>query len=196
MNAAHVLNQRIAKSIEIHLFPTADRRFDTKVKRPIGRASFPTVRSLTRVKCPVFAWVRDGQFWNWLVHNSRCNEKVTLNENFTDFGLKVLWLFQVGHVVQHKQSILSLAWYEWFSREGREIQIYCCGLALSLERQRWKFQVVIWQTRSKNLPQWAHRTCSTIIFPRSTNPIIELWRCRRLTLFTIKRNRNSICLWS
>ena len=44
--------------------PSANRRFDRKVKCPIGRASFwvkfPTVRSLTRVKCPGIArggWV-------------------------------------------------------------------------------------------------------------------------------------------
>ena len=40
-----------AKNCEILLFPTADRRFDRKVKCPTGRASvwvkFPTVRSLT-----------------------------------------------------------------------------------------------------------------------------------------------------
>ena len=83
-------------------------------------------------------------------YNSWCDEKVTLNENFTDFRLSVLWLLQVGHVVQHKQSILLLAWYEWFSCESREIHINCCGHALSLEPQRWKFHVVIWQTKSKN----------------------------------------------
>ena len=47
------------KNCEILLLPTADRRFDTKVKFPTGRASFwvkfPTVRSLTRVKCPGIA---------------------------------------------------------------------------------------------------------------------------------------------
>ena len=52
MNAAHVLNQRIAKSF---LLPTTDRLFDTKVKCPTKWASywvtFPTLRSLTRVKC-------------------------------------------------------------------------------------------------------------------------------------------------
>ena len=48
-----------SKNCEILLLPTADRRFDTKVKCPIGRASFwvkfPTVQSLTRVKCPGIA---------------------------------------------------------------------------------------------------------------------------------------------
>ena len=48
-----------SKNCEILLFPTADRRFDTKVKCTTGRASvwvkFPTVRSLTRVKCPGIA---------------------------------------------------------------------------------------------------------------------------------------------
>ena len=47
------------KNCEILLLPTADRRFDTKVKCPTGRASFwvklPAVRSLTRVKCPGIA---------------------------------------------------------------------------------------------------------------------------------------------
>ena len=45
---------------QILLFPTADRRFEKKVKCPTARASFwvkfPTVRSLTRVKCPGIAW--------------------------------------------------------------------------------------------------------------------------------------------
>ena len=48
-----------SKNCEILLFPTADRRFDTKVKCPTGRASFwvkfPAVRSLTQVKCPGMA---------------------------------------------------------------------------------------------------------------------------------------------
>ena len=48
-----------SKNCKILLLPTADRRFDTKVKCPTGRASFwvkfPTVRSLTRVKCPGIA---------------------------------------------------------------------------------------------------------------------------------------------
>ena len=56
-----------AKNYEILLFPTADRRFDRKVKCPTGRASFwvkfPTVRSLTRVTCPGIAR-GDGRFWN------------------------------------------------------------------------------------------------------------------------------------
>ena len=50
-----------AKNCEILFFPTAGRRFelDRKVKCPTGRISvwvkFPTVRSLTRVKCPGIA---------------------------------------------------------------------------------------------------------------------------------------------
>ena len=48
-----------SKNCEILLLPTADRRFDTKVKCSTGRASFwvkfPTVRILTRVKCPGIA---------------------------------------------------------------------------------------------------------------------------------------------
>ena len=48
-----------SKNCEILVFPTAGRRFGTKVKCPTGRAScylkFPTVQSLTRVKCPGIA---------------------------------------------------------------------------------------------------------------------------------------------
>ena len=33
--------------------------------------------------------------------------------------------------------------------------------------------------RGKNCPQAACRTSSTILFPHSTNQIIDLWRCRR-----------------
>ena len=48
-----------SKNCEILLLPTADRRFDRKVKCPTGWASFwvkfPTVWSLTRVKCPGIA---------------------------------------------------------------------------------------------------------------------------------------------
>ena len=57
-----------SKNCEILLLLTADRRFDTKVKCPTGRASIwvksPTVRSLTRVKCPGIARGADGRFWN------------------------------------------------------------------------------------------------------------------------------------
>ena len=61
-----------SKNCEILLFPTADRRFDTKVKCPTGRASFwvkfPTVRSLTRVKCPGIARGGMGDFGiNWYI---------------------------------------------------------------------------------------------------------------------------------
>ena len=55
-----------SKNCEILLLSTADRRFDTKVKCPTGWASFwvkfPTVRSLTRVKCPGIAWGGMGGF--------------------------------------------------------------------------------------------------------------------------------------
>ena len=61
-----------SKNCEILLFPTADKRFDTKFKCPTRRASFwvkfPTERSLTWVKCPGIAREGHGRFWNWLVH--------------------------------------------------------------------------------------------------------------------------------
>ena len=69
MNTTRVLIQRIAKSF---CFRPADRRFDRNVKCPTGRASFwvkfPTVQSLTRVKCP--GGGGDRRFWNSLVHKT------------------------------------------------------------------------------------------------------------------------------
>ena len=92
-------------------------------------------------------------------------------------GLSGLRLFYIGNVVQNRRSALPLAWYEWFLCKGKEWKVYCCGLALSSEPQKWKFHVVIWQTTWK-LHQKACRTSSTIIFPHSTNQIIYLWRRR------------------
>ena len=68
-------------------------------------------------------------------------------------GLSGLRLFYVGNVLQNRRSALSLAWHEWFPCKGKEWKVYCCGLALSSEPQRWKFHVVIWQTTSNIAPK-------------------------------------------
>ena len=51
--------ERGSRAESKNLLPTADRRLDTKVKCPTGRASFwvkfPAVQSLTPVKCPGIA---------------------------------------------------------------------------------------------------------------------------------------------
>ena len=74
--------KRQSKNCEILLFPTADRRFDTKIKCPTGRASFwvksPTVRSLTRVKCPEIARGGGGMGGfriDWYINHSRLTTK-------------------------------------------------------------------------------------------------------------------------
>ena len=64
--------------------------------------------------------------------------------------LSLLRLFHVDHVVQNRRTALSLAWYKWFSCEGKEWKIYCCELTLSSEPQIWKFCVVVCQTTSKH----------------------------------------------
>ena len=70
-----------SKNCEILLLPTADRRFDTTVKCPTGRASFwvkfPTVWSLTRVKCPGIARGGMGGFGiDWYI-TSQANMSIT-----------------------------------------------------------------------------------------------------------------------
>ena len=64
--------------------------------------------------------------------------------------LSLLQLFGVDHVVQNRQSALSLAWHKWFSFKGKEWKIYCRELALSSEPQMWKVYVVVWQTTSEH----------------------------------------------
>ena len=53
-------------------------------------------------------------------YDGSCNENVTLKEHVLCVKLSVLRLFRVGHVVQNRRSVLSLAWHEWFSCKGRE----------------------------------------------------------------------------
>ena len=74
-------------------------------------------------------------------------------------------------------NIPRRVWHDWFSCKGRELKIFRCELALSSEPQIWKFHLVLRQIKSK-LHQKACCTWSTIIFPHSTNQIIDLWRCR------------------
>ena len=80
-------------------------------------------------------------------YDSCCNENVTLKYNCVKFS--VLWLFQVDHI-QNRRIALSLPWREWFSCKEKELKIYCYGLALSSQPQKWKFDVFVWQTTLKN----------------------------------------------
>ena len=93
-----------------------------------------------------FVFMPMGSFRSY---DSFCNENTTYNRT-------VLPLFHVGHVVQNRRSMVSLAWHEWFSCRGREWKIYCCGLVLYSEPQITKFHVVVWQTTSKNCTKLKH----------------------------------------
>ena len=55
-----------------------------------------------------------------------------------------------------------------FQIRGKEWKIYCCGLGLSSEPQKSRYNYV------KNFHQKACHSCGTIIFPHSTNHIIDL----------------------
>jgi len=94
--------------------------------------------------------------------------------------LSILRLFHVDHVVQNRRTALSVAWYQWFSRKGKEWKIYCCELAFSC---RWKFHVVVLR---QNIAPKSMPHVQPIIFLHSTNQIIDLWccywRCRRQIL--------------
>ena len=87
--------------------------------------------------------------------------------------LGTLRLFHVGHVSQNRPNAVSLAWHEWFSCQGREWKIYGCGFALSPELSLCRLTDYV-----RRMHQKACCTYSTIIFPHSTNHVIDLWRCR------------------
>ena len=92
--------------------------------------------------------------------------------------LSVLLLLHVGHVVQNRQSTLFA----------------CLARTIFMQKQRMKnillrardvdrtSKIKISRRRLteyvENFHQKACRTCSTIIFPRSTNQSIDLWLCR------------------
>ena len=90
--------------------------------------------------------------------------------------LNVQRLFHVGHVVQNRWSVLSLAWHEWFSWKGREWKIYCSHRRQSLKSMNISRRLLA--DYVNKLHQKACRTCSTIIFPHLTNQVIDLLRCR------------------
>ena len=93
----------------------------------------------------------------------------------------------MGYVIQTRRSALSLAWDECFScKENEKNEKRMKDL---LRGARVVFRASIMKFSSRRLADYirtflqkACRTCSTIIFPHSTNQIIELWRCRCLQL--------------
>ena len=90
--------------------------------------------------------------------------------------LSVLRLFQVGHCLQNKPRVLSFAWHHGFHTKAKNERFTAessrCPQNLKIENIMSSFANYV-----KKLHQKACRTCSTIIFPRSTNQIIDLWRC-------------------
>ena len=136
-------------------------------------ASFP--RRLSERACRLLAmW--SGGLWSYDGH---WNEKVTLRLNFA-FKLSVLQLFHVGHVVQNSRSTLSLAWDECFSWIDKEWELALFRALSSVSNM--KISSCRLADYVKTLHQKTCRTRSTIIFPHSTNQIIDLWCCRCLCL--------------
>ena len=93
--------------------------------------------------------------------------------------LSVFRQFHVGQVVQNKRSALSLAWQEWFSCKGKEWKIYgSVRCRVVVRTSNIKISRRPLADHIKKFHQKACRTWSTVIFPHSTNQIIDLWRCR------------------
>jgi len=83
----------------------------------------------------------------------------------------------------HWQITVQVDWWERRRIKHSEWKIYCYVCTLSLKPYIWKFSRCHLADYVKELCYSAYRTCSTIIFPHSTNQIIVFWRrlccCRR-----------------
>ena len=137
-----------------------------------------------------------GNFWlgSLRSYDGNCNEK-------GPFKIELLRLFQVGHVLQNRQSALSLALHEWFSCKGKDWKIYCSELVLLSETQIWKFHVVVCQTTSKHCTKKRAARAARLFF--LIKPIKSLhlwcccWRCRRQILNSLLlfcRGRHGLAL--
>ena len=110
-------------------------------------------------------------------YGGRCNENDTFKYNFS-LGSVFLRLFNVCHVIRNRQSVLFVffgpnAFHVKAENEKLIASDLCCRQKLKYEN----FTSSFGRLRQK-LHQKSCRTCSTIIFPHSTNQIINLWRCR------------------
>ena len=74
--------------------------------------------------------------------------------------LSVKRLFQVGHVVQTRRSVVSLALTDHIKKLHQKGRCTCSTIIFPHSTNQMRC------------------TCSTIIFPHSTNQVIGLWRCR------------------
>ena len=173
-----------SKNCKILLLPAADRHFDTKVKCPTGRASFwvkfPTVRSLTRVKCPGIAWGWMGGFGiDWYIIHIKLYHSF-INEMLTYFSelwanLRNVTSYQCGTTLDWSLEQLWTHWLRiWPSLPGLwswiiQTQLLLqSGLLTRLSRQlnypwfrlrRCSLHQEIWKPRPKTTMQKIRRSC-------------------------------------
>ena len=81
--------------------------------------------------------------------------------------------------MQNRRAFLCLDWYKWFSRKRQRLKDLPSWARIVVKTSKMKVSRLRLADCVKNFHQKACRTCSTIIFPRSTNRIIDLWRRRR-----------------
>ena len=202
---------------EILLLPTADRRFDTKVKCPTERASFwvkfPTVRSLTRVKCRGIARGGMGGFGiDWYIRAALVGRKIKgefLREDpDQDFwSVAFLWsksffrsvIYRIhsgqGFIgsliwVICKRIIRSMIWRVPLG-EGSEVN-HSAQRFWPWERyrgyytvaRRYEFYVRVARTIAH---EWAHRTSEILFLPREHKIHIFSPPCN--VIFIIWRNQ-------
>ena len=81
--------------------------------------------------------------------------------------------------VQNRRSVLSLDWYKWFSRKRKRMKDLVQRACVVKRTSGMKISRRHLADYVKKLHQRACRTCSTILFPHSTNQIIYLLCHRR-----------------
>ena len=90
--------------------------------------------------------------------------------------LSALRLLHVRHVYKRRRSVLSLDWHKWFSCKRERIEDLLLRTRVVVRTSKMKNCCPYLADYVKIFHQKAYHTCSTIIFPHSTNHIIHLGR--------------------
>ena len=76
---------------------------------------------MTRLYAAVKIVIREFKKLRRLLHRER-HIKIVLCD-----GLSVLKLFSVGHVLQNRRNVFSLAWHKWFSCKAKNERFTAAG---------------------------------------------------------------------
>ena len=99
----------------------------------------------------------------------------------------------VAKLPNKRGSELSLSWHEWFSCKKQRMKALLPRALVAVRTSKMKISRRRLASYVEKVHEKACCTRSTIIFLRSTNQIIDLWRCR---CRCCRHFLNSLSFWS